>query len=158
MNNNELNKAYNKALELLNIAPHTEKTLTNKLYKKGYSKEIILEVIEMLKKVSLINDDYFGEIYAENLFKYKKIGPVKVLLKLREKGINTNAAIITNKAMQNNGGEYEIIKRYIEKNSTQISRLLKKNELDKIKLKLKNSGFNHQVIINVIKNLQDILD
>lgn len=159
MNNNELNKAYDKALELLNIAPHTEKMLSTKLYKKQFSKKTISEVIEILKNDNLINDEYFAEIYADNLFKYKKIGPLKVLIKLKEKGINDNSAnTIIKKTMQNNGGEYEIIKRYIQKNSIQIRRILEKNELDKIKLKLKNSGFNYHTIITAVNNLQDILE
>ena len=54
MNDNEkeiFEKTYQNALRILDFSSQTEKTLTSKLAQKGYSKEIILEVMIRLKNI-----------------------------------------------------------------------------------------------------------
>ena len=149
-----MQQAYKKALYLLDYAPQTEKTLSIKLYKKGYSNSVIDKVVNKLKENNLMNDIVYAEIYAANLAKIKLMGIRKIILKLKSKGINENQAfIIAKKAISANGGEEEIIKKYIKKNLLLINRLLEKNQIDKIKLKLYNNGFTRLLIDKTIGNL-----
>ncbi len=159
--NNEdlkIEKIYQHALKILNFAPQTEQMLSIKLIKKGYSKNIIEEVIKKLKDENLINDVYYAKIYAESLVKNKYLGSNKLYLKLITKGINKDDAnIIAKEATKNNGGEEKIIIKYIKKKSSTIKKLLEKNQTEKIKQKLYNNGFSIQTINNIVKDLPNFL-
>ena len=153
-----IEEAYQKALNLLDYAPQTEKNIFIKLTKKGYSKNIIKKVIKKLQENNLINDLEYAKIYADNLIKIKHTGPIKIIFKLKSKGIdNEQAIIITKDSVSANGGESEILKKYIKKNIQSIKKLLEKNQIEKIKLKLYNSGFSVSVINKITKNLIDII-
>ena len=151
-------KPYQNALKILDFAPQTERVLFFKLLKKGYSKDIIKKVINKLKEENLLNDRYYAKIYVNNLIQNKYLGIKKLLLKLNQKGIDKEEAIvISEEAVKNNGGEEEIIKNFIKKNIKMIKRLLEMNKEEKIKQKLYNNGFSFQNINKSIDNIKDIL-
>ncbi len=154
-----IEKAYQKALAILDFSPQTEKLLEAKLIKKNFSKQIIKRVINKLKEEGLINDLYYAKIYADSLVKNKAIGEKKLLLKLYGKGIDkNNAAGIANEIINNNGGEEEIINRFIKKNILAIKRLFDANKMEYIKQKLVNNGFSIQNVNKAVKDLPDILN
>ena len=153
-----IEKAYQKALAILDFSPQTEKILEVKLIKKGFSKQIIKNVINKLKEEGLINDLYYAKIYADGLVKNKALGEKKLLLKLYSKGIDkNNAIIIAGEIINNNGGEEEIIYKFIKKNIQAIKRLLDANKIEYIKQKLVNNGFSIQNVIKKVKELPDII-
>jgi regulatory protein len=154
----KIEKPYQNALRILDYSPQTEKQLFLKLLKKGYTKQIINKVINKLKEENLLNDKYYAKIYANNLVQNKHIGLKKILLKLNLKGIDKDDAVfIAEEVIKNNGGEEEIIKRFLKKNKISIKRLLGKNQEEKIKQKLYNNGFSFQVISRVTDNINKIL-
>ena len=138
-----IEKAYQKALAILDFSPQTEKILEVKLIKKGFSKQIIKKVISKLKDEGLVNDLYYAKIYADSLVRNKALGEQKLLLKLYSKGIDmNNANIIAEEIINNNGGEEEVICRFIKKNILAIKRLFYANKIDNIKQKLVNNITN----------------
>ena len=147
--------AYKKALNLLDFCPQTEKMLSLKLIKKGYSQDVIQQVIQRLKKNNLLNELEYAKIYVDNLAKIKCLGKTKILAKLKEKGIdNSNADLLTQKAIAANGGEQEIMHKYIKKNIKAINRMIKANQIEKIKLKLFNNGFSFFAISKILNELK----
>jgi regulatory protein len=149
-------KAYNKALNLLNHSINTEFTLKLKLKKKNISDKIINQVIEKLKEENLLNDYEYAKIYAENLAKYKKTGPNKIFIKLKEKGISKNDSIqIIKEIIEKIGGEEKLLEKCLEKNYKNIRKKINNKGKDKIKSRLYLKGFNVNVINRVINNLND---
>jgi SOS response regulatory protein OraA/RecX len=134
------------------------KTLKMKLLKKGYDPEICRKVIERLEENKFIDDVYNGKNYASELVNNKLYGYNIVVSRLEEKGLKRNEAQITaREAFEASGGEEEVIKRFIKKNSTQIKKLYESGEIEKIKSKLYNKGFGFSAINNSMKSLSDIL-
>lgn len=153
-----IENAYQKALAILDFSPQTEKILEIKLIRKNFSKQIVKKVLNKLKEEGLINDLYYAKIYADSLVKNKSLGEKKLLLKLYIKGIDkNNAGIIAREIINNNGGEEEIIKKFIKKNIQAIKRLLDANKIDYIKQKLVNNGFSIQNANKIVKELPDII-
>jgi|GEM_PF-930601 len=158
--NNDIlaDKAYQNALRLLDYSPQTEKMISDKLKKKGYNEEIIVYTIKKLKENGLLNDTEYAKILSDNLCKFKFLGKEKIKIKLLNKGINKdNIEKIIDEAINNNGGEEKIAINFIIKNSLTIKRLLEKNQLEKIKIKLFNNGFSVPIIYKITKNLNDII-
>lgn len=152
INDIDFEKAYEYALKLLDYSPQTERMLINKMKNKRFSFKIIKMVIEKLTENNLIRDYEISSIYADNLVKNKYLGFASVILKLKLKGIDRNLAEkIAKEAIQNNGGEEEIIKKYIEKHSRLINELILKKEANKIKDKLIKNGFSLNIINKTIK-------
>lgn len=149
----EVNDAYQKAIRLLNFAPQMEKSIRVKLSKKGFSQFSINLVIDSLTEDKFLNDLENAAIYADNLVKNKFIGLNKVVSKLIVKGLNKEKALeLSKEIINNNGGEEEIIKKYIEKNEPVFQRYLKNNKKQNIVKNIYNSGFK----LNLIeKNLRE---
>lgn len=65
-NESDYNKAYDKALDLLNRQKYTVKALRTKLQSKGYDEEIIDKVVERLKSNKLLSDKDFAESFIRS--------------------------------------------------------------------------------------------
>lgn len=83
----EAERAYRKALFILERRDHTQAELQKKLHDKEFSKESIAVAIERLKEYGFINDRRFTEQYL----RYHYLGKSKRVLsmKLLQKGIRT---------------------------------------------------------------------
>ncbi|WP_423363143.1 RecX family transcriptional regulator [Mycoplasma sp. P36-A1] len=67
----------------------TSKMLQDKLENKQYDKDIIIQVVQYLKKIKLLDDKAFQESYIAQKVR-EGYGPLYIKNKLYEKGINTN--------------------------------------------------------------------
>lgn len=150
---------YQKALQIINFSPQMELSLKRKLLKKNFNEEEINTVIELLKEQNYLNDEYHGELYANELVRLKFAGINRVIKKLLEKGINKNIAQqLARQAIEDNGGEEEIIKKYVSKNLTFFTDNISKNNQQKILNKLYNNGFKKFSIKYIQKILDELKD
>lgn len=75
-----------KAMYLLARREHSIHELTSKLTKKAYSQQFIEQAISYLLENNLLSDDRFTESYVRSR-QNKGVGPQKIKMELREKGI-----------------------------------------------------------------------
>jgi len=145
---------YEAALRILNFSPQFSKNLQLKLLKKKFDKKIIALVIERLVDNNLLNDIENAKNYTNSLFINKLFGINIVVKKLEEKGINKNdAKEIIKEKIQEIGGEAVVIENFIKKNKIVIKNLINKEEIDKIKTKLYNRGFEYKTINDIFKGV-----
>lgn len=82
--------AYNQAVKYLSIRLHTVGELSDKLRKKGYEQQIILDVLRHLEELDFINDKRYAQIFTENLKQYRDFGYYGVKAKLMKKRVPTD--------------------------------------------------------------------
>jgi regulatory protein len=153
-------KAYNTALNILDRANQTEKTLFDKLVKKEFSEEISQLVVNKLVSLRVINDEEYAKSRIEYMLLSRFFGYKKILYKLNAKGINKD---IVKKYYDEilagvENGEEEIAKKYILKNIRVVKKLYKKNELNKIRYRLFSCGFSSYSISTVMKELGSLIE
>ncbi|WP_190615552.1 regulatory protein RecX [Tepiditoga spiralis] len=142
-------KAAEKSAEyLIRYRMRSEKELLWKLKEKGFSDEIILELIEKLKKYKLINDKIFAYHFAYDKLTLSKKGPLIIQMELRKLGVDEYLIQDTLIQLKNEINIYEIAfelgKKYYEKN----------NDLIKTKNFLYKKGFEQSTINYVIADIQ----
>ena len=80
-------RAYRKALFILERRDHTENELQKKLHDKEFSQESITEALERLKEYGLVDDRRFTEQYLR--YHYTEQSKRVLSMKLLRKGIRT---------------------------------------------------------------------
>ncbi len=86
-------KAYDAALRVLTRRAHSEFELRTKLKNKEFSAQCIDFAIEKCKKLGFVDDLEFGIIYATELVKNKRYGPLRVRDALYSKGLKTDDVV-----------------------------------------------------------------
>lgn len=79
----EFEKGFNYSLSYISRSVKTEKQMKRKLVEKGYIEEIIVEIIEKLKELSLIDDRDYCKRYIETYKKKKGERLLRQELKLK---------------------------------------------------------------------------
>lgn len=76
------------ASNILVFADNTEKSLREKLSRKGFSEESINAAVDKLKEAGLINDARLMQSYSEYLADKKLYGKGRIKLELQKKGFD----------------------------------------------------------------------
>lgn len=84
----EYKKALGSALRILGRRSHTVKELEIKLLRKGYSKEVVDQVIEYCLKNSYLDDLEFTRQWILGRLRFKPRGKKLIYQELRHKGID----------------------------------------------------------------------
>ena len=79
--------AYQKALHFLSYRPRSENEVRGNLRKHNFSDEVILDVIDRLRRSHLVNDLEFARSWVENRSDFRPRGRQTLKLELRQKGI-----------------------------------------------------------------------
>lgn len=123
-------------LRLLSRRIYSKYEISTKLKIKGYSENIIFEVVFWLENKKYINDELFANMWAQFRLKNKPIGRYRLNQELRIKGVNQ-----------------EIIQKIINKTYNHIDELvLARNLIDEKNAfaKLKNVSLTPQKIYNFL--------
>ncbi|MBR3844339.1 MAG: regulatory protein RecX [Clostridia bacterium] len=83
----ENNRAYEKALYLLEYRAHSRGELLTKITRE-YAKEAALQAVERVEALGLIDDEAFARQLAEELTRQKGYGPGRVKADLMRRGID----------------------------------------------------------------------
>lgn len=75
------------AQEILSRRDHSEFEVTAKLKRKGFNTAQIQPVMTWLREKKLVNDASFAEKYTQSVLDYKKVGPMWIKQKLRQKSV-----------------------------------------------------------------------
>ena len=80
--------AKDQAVKFLSAYDRSQKELTDKLLKKGYSEEEVSEAIAFCKEYGYLNDERFAERFCHDALEIKKLGSARIKSELRRKGID----------------------------------------------------------------------
>lgn len=83
----EQNRAYEKALYLLEYRAHTKKELFTKL-RAVFPAEVCEHALSRIEQLGLCDDEAFARDYAEELFERKGFGKKRVAFELAKKGVD----------------------------------------------------------------------
>ena len=115
---------FDSALKIISKSIKTEKEVKERLIKKGYLSEIILEVIKKLKSYGYVDDKDYSERYVSTYKNYK--GKKLLEVELKRKGVKEKDVVETLNSIEN---EYEtalkIAEKYV-KNKTQDIKTMQK--------------------------------
>jgi len=132
----EIGKGKKYVLRLLNRRSYSKYEIINKLKIKGYSKNVISDIIFWLEKKEYIDDELFANMWAQSRMKNKPIGRYRLNQELKRKGINQG-----------------IINKVLDKIYNDVDELILARDLINKKitsLKLKNIPVNPDRIYNFL--------
>jgi regulatory protein len=83
----ELEKAYLRALRLIDVRPRSVWEVTSRLQKAGYGENVISSVVERLKTANLVSDTEFARTWVENRCTFRPRSKRVLVLELHQKGV-----------------------------------------------------------------------
>jgi regulatory protein len=86
LKNDGVSEVMNAASNILVFADNTEKSLREKLSRKGFAPELIDKAVDKLKEAGLVNDARLMRSYTEYLADKKLYGKARIKLELQKKG------------------------------------------------------------------------
>ena len=147
----ELRKAYNYALTLLDYRERSQWEIKERMHQKGYTPEVIQQVIDYLKEHDFLNDRRFSEWWANSIIK-KGFARRGVYYELRKKGIPKDLIEEVVGKLFSKIDETEMALRIVQKRCK-----MPKGERDfqRISGFLRRRGYSFSVINTVIEQLKD---
>lgn len=146
--NNEL-EAYYLSLKYLNIKLRCESEINKYLTNKKYSKEIIENTINKLKKEKYLNREIYLKSYINDKINLSLDGPNKIRKKLNTLGFS-NEEIDQYLKIDNEERIIKIIDKKVKTNNRLSKNMLKIN----ISNYLLNQGYNKQDFIKYLDNIE----
>ena len=147
MNNNDLESIKNSISRYLSMREHSKQELVDKLLKKDYEKDLIMQCIEEFSEKDLQSDYRYAESFVRAKFNDHK-GEIFIRSSLREKGITTS---LIDKIMLNydyedwlNQAMLALEKKVFKTNLDQSNKKRKQNAF------LNSRGFTFKVIDKAI--------
>jgi regulatory protein len=145
----EIEVAYQKALNYLSYRPRSENEVRGNLRKHNFSDDVILDVIERLRRNRLVNDYDFAQLWVENRADFRPRGRWALSAELRRKGIKTD--IID--AVLQDIDEIELATQAAVKQSRRYRGLTWEEYRVKMVAFLARRGFNYGVAAPVVKKV-----
>ena len=148
-------KVYNSAINLLSYRMRSKSELNERLIRKGYSKDIITDVINILELKGYIDDEKFAIAFAKEKVKNKLIGPNALKFEISSHNLDLDLVDNTIDSIYEMFPQEMIINRLIAK--WKVGSSIKKDLHVKSKVinRLKNKGFYWVNIENVINAIDD---
>ena len=84
----EVGRAYERALNFLSYRPRSEAEVRRNLRKKGIEEAVIETVVDRLMRAGLLDDQEFARYWVENLLRFKPRGVRALRHELRAKGVS----------------------------------------------------------------------
>lgn len=139
-----VSKAYSRALHYLNYKMRTEKEVRDDLMKQGYAQQSDV-VIEKLLSLNLLDDELYAKSYTRTMAQVNRKGPRVIERELVQKGVSPQAievgqAEYTFEEQVSNA--YVLIKKRMKKTHKTSER----QRMQKINAYLMQKGFDQSVI------------
>lgn len=149
----EEKRAFEKSMDYLSKRMHSKFELKDKLLKKGFSNEVVLNTILKLEEYHYVDDDMFARLFIEQ---NSNLSKRMIFNKLQLKGINKD--IIDKNLIEIDSDaeieKCEVLARKLLK-STKIENF---NDKQKFVAKLVRRGFSYDTISKVLKNIKIDID
>ncbi|WP_069130232.1 regulatory protein RecX [Rhodohalobacter halophilus] len=155
----EYQKIKDTFYDYLSRRDHGSHELRQKGYRKGFSTEMMNEILNEFDQKGLLNDLDFARKFAADKAEFKQWGPKKIKSELLKKGIGKDHADKAVKDLTNNLDQHQICVDLLHKKKRRYMR-----ETDPFKRKQKmyrylaGKGFSGEVIKKAISLVKDSFD
>ena len=146
-------KALNTALRILTRRDHSKHELSQKLIARGYSGEVINDVISECKRFDYLNDERTAQVFIRQLHR-KGYGRNRIRFELNLKGLGDSHIQADLSKYISDADEYQCAEKIFQKNARRFERekdALKRK--DKIYKFLSGRGFSNTVISEIIRKI-----
>ncbi|MEG0381234.1 MAG: recombination regulator RecX [Kurthia sp.] len=153
----EVARAFNRALSFLSFQMRSEHEIHQKLVKDELGEAVILEAIQKLKRIGLLNDETYSKALAETKKRTSKKGPRAIAQDLKQKGISPalQQQIIADFSEEEQLG---IALDLAQKKAKQESRKTPSQVKQKIQELLLRKGYGFAIIQEVLGKIELIRD
>jgi regulatory protein len=149
-----LEKAQQRALNLISYRPRTVKEVQQRLKKAGADDETITSVVERLKVVGLLSDEAFGRAWVESRLRSSPRGKRLIAWELRQKGMS-RADI---EAALQGADDAESAYRAALKRLPRLQSLEPHERKRKLSEFLARNGFDYGTIEDVLEKIEPSVD
>ena len=144
--------AYNQSIKYLSHKMRSIKETKEHLYKNGFNKDTIDEVIDLLQKEKYLDDDLYSKAFINDKVLLTNDGPNKIKNKLIELGVDKNI-IDSNIDIYTKEEQQKKIKKIIDKQIS-INKSKSANALkNKISNYLYNLGYDKHLILDYLNSV-----
>lgn len=129
--------AFDSAMRMLSLRAHSEYELKIKL-KQKFSDEAVQFAMEKLRSLNLLDDEKFAFTYAEELYRRKGFAPKRIVIELKNRGIDADTAekAVNSLDIDREIGIIKVIEKYhLTSDSSQ-------KERDRVIRRLLNMGYS----------------
>jgi regulatory protein len=145
----EVERAYERALNFLSYRPRSEAEVRRNLHQKKVPEEIIEVVIERLTRTSLLNDREFARYWVENRLQFKPRGIRALRQELWEKGVPD---AITSEVLENLDEE-AAARTVAETGARRLARLEPQDFRRRLQAYMARRGFSYAVIKPLVEEM-----
>ncbi len=153
----ELVQAKRKALDYLSRRMHSEKELSQKLSRKGYSDDTIRQVAEDFRGAGYLNDTQFAVAYVSDMMQKRPVGRRSLGQRLRAKGIGKEIIeTVLSTALESDREEtaaLEAARKKLRTARSQFDRLDRAKKRQRLGQFLAQRGFDWDIIRRVVDAL-----
>lgn len=148
----EINKAFNRALNYLGFRMRSEHEVKQKLLELEYGEAVVLEAIVKLRKLGFLNDENFTEALLTTRKRSSKRGPRAIKEELQRKGIDKE---LQEKVMETYSEEeqIEVAKGLAEKEAVKNRALSPRQTEQRIQNLLLRKGYSFGIIKEALKDI-----
>jgi regulatory protein len=144
-------KAYQQALNLLSYRPRSEAEVRKKLEQRGVAESMIAEVLERLRRSGLVDDARFARDWAENRSEFRPRSRRALTIEMRQRGLDNESI---SQAVADLDDE-QLAYQAALKHSRKLTGLDWQVYRQKLAGFLARRGFNYEVIAPVVRRLWD---
>lgn len=142
---------YQYALFLLNLSMRTIEEMRGKMSKRGYTSNVINEVINNLLQEKYLDDDNYAEVFINSMKNYKTWGRFMMKKKLMEKKLDSRLIEQKLSELLTEQDEQDIALRYLDRHFKGVDfPELVYEEKQKIMRRLLSRGFSMDTVKKVI--------
>ena len=145
----EVERAYERALNFLSYRPRSETEVCRNLRKKNVEDEVIEVVVERLTRAELLNDREFARYWMENRLQFNPRGARALRQELWEKGVS--APIIADALADFDEGI--AARRVAEAGARRLAHLKPRDFCRRLRAYLARRGFSYAVIKPLVEEM-----
>ena len=138
------------ALDYLGNRARSEKELRQRLRSKRVRKELIVEIVEDLRRIGLLNDRKFSKAFAEDLLNRKGVGSIRMRMELKQRGIPDETAEEVVTEIYEKTDNTELIRRCLKKKTNYLQKIDDPKVKQKLYQYLIRQGFSWADVKDVI--------
>jgi len=149
------NRALNNAYMLLRIRPRSEREVRDRLKLKGYSAELVEDIVAGLKKAGEIDDFKFATFWVESRMHQNPAGDVVLKHELKRKGVDAGVIAAALKHKADNYDEYTIALPLAEERFKRFGKIDRRKALKRVYDFMLRRGFNYDTVQKIISELTE---
>ena len=148
----EINKAFNRALHYLGFRMRSEHEVKTKLLELEYGEAVVLEAIVKLRKLGFLNDESFSDALLQTRKRSSKQGPQAIKQELQRKGVKKE---LLEKVMESYTEDEQVaVARELAEKEAGRNRVLSPRQTEqRIQNLLMRRGYSFSIIKEALKDI-----